>query len=134
MTKEQIALAVITIVLVPLTVNIFKRLRELEECITRAETFIKFLQTYMLKEAVLQFRSNPNPDTDKIIDKIQNGEPVTEQEAEQLREKIQKIADNAPDPQKQSKAQNTLELMDKIFDWQASIKRASSKRNDLFNE
>lgn len=133
MSKEQIILTAVTVILIPSVIAEVRHRTRMAARLIKMESMIEFLQQYLLKNAVLEFHNNPNPKTDKIIEKINAGEEVSETELKQLQEKLEDIAENAPDTRKQLKAQATLELMEKIFDWDHSIKERGRARDDLFN-
>ena len=140
MTEEQVILTVFgslfTIVLVPLCVNVFRRLRELERYAVVSGEFHAFLKTYLLREAVLTFHSNPNPDTDKIIEKIGKGERPTKEEYQKLEDKIRTIAETASEKKQRLKAESVLELLRWAFDdtINESVDRSAKMRNRLFTE
>lgn len=136
MTKEQIFLGVITIVLVPLCISAFARLRKLEQGQAKTDEFNTFLKTYLLREAVLTFHSNPNKETDAIIEKISAGETVTQEEYEKLEKKIKDVAENAEEQKKRLRAQSALELLRWAHEgeFQQLATRRAHARNVLFNE
>lgn len=132
MTNEQIIATVFTVILVPAVIAEVKhRLRQAER-IGKLESTLGFLQLYLLKNAVLEFHNNPNPETDKIIEKINAGEQISETELGKLKDKLTDIAENTPDMRKKLRAERTLELI-KSFDWETSVGLSSQARDDLFN-
>lgn len=133
MTKEQIILAALSLILIPAAIAEVRHRIRVAAWMTQMQEWRTFIQAYLLKNAVLEFHNNPNPETDKIIEKINDGEAVTQTEMEQLHKKLEGIAKNAPDTRKQLKAQNTLDLMEKIFEWDTSISERNKARNELFN-
>jgi len=136
MSKETIILTGLSLVLAPLCVSAFRRLRALENWQAKAEEFHGFLKTYLLREAVLTFQSNPNPDTDKIIEKITKGDRVTREEFAKLEEKIQNVAQNADEQKRRLKAESALELLRWAFEgeFQDSVTRRGEARNQLFRQ
>ena len=141
MTLEQIVLAGLSLVLIPAVIAEVRyrsaqrtKFEELSDRIQKIESFIEFIQQYMLKRAVLEFHNNPNPDTDEIIEKINRGDNVTVDELRRLHDKVTRVKETTDDTKKHYRAQSTLDLMDQIFEWHESIKQQREKRNDLFNE
>lgn len=140
METTTIILTVMTAILVPAVIAEVryrsaqrKKFEEQGDRLTKIESFIGFMQTYMLKGAVLEFHGNPNKETDEIIEKINADQPVSEEELNILKTKLQNVAAGTPDKKKQLKAERTLELLDKISEWNESIERQSRARNSLFN-
>lgn len=128
-----VGLTIATAIVIPALIAEVRYRSRMGSRVGKLESMLEFLQTYLLKNAVLEFHNNPNPKTDKIIEKINAGEKVTEGELEQLKQKLEGIVENAPDTRKKLKAERTLELMEKIFDWQGSVSKTSRARDDLFN-
>lgn len=136
MTGEQIALTIFGIVLVPVTVSAFARIRKLEVQAAANQEFNDFLKHYLLREAVLTYHSNPNPDTDKIIEKIGQGEAVTAAEYQQLEDKIRHVAETAEAKAQRLKAESALDLLrwamaDQIHQ---SVNERAEARDRLFRE
>lgn len=134
MSGQQIILTVVTAILIPAVIAEVRFRIRWASRLNKIEEFHSFLKTYLLKDAVLTYRSNPNPKTDKIIDKIVAGEPVSENEVEQLKAKIEGIAANSDDRKQQAKAEATLELMRWVFEDLEPVERRHDARDRLFNE
>lgn len=134
MDAKQVILTVVTAILIPAVIAEVRFRIRWAARLNKIEEFHSFLKTYLLKDAVLTYRSNPNPKTDQIIDKIVAGEPVSENEVRQLKEKIERIATSADDKKQQAKAEATLELMKWVFEDLEPVEQRRDARDRLFNE
>lgn len=94
----------------------------------KLETEFLAVKTYILKGVVVEFHSNPNPKTDKIIEKVLHDEPLKPNEKEQLLKKIETCAEEATETKQKLAAQAKLELLSKLFeieDMERSIHESS---------
>ncbi len=135
MTTDQIILTAISVVVVPCVVAEVRYRVRLQNRLIKIEEFNSFVSRFLLKNAVLEFHNNPNPQTDRIIEKINADEPITHEEMEELTAKLKRVA-GGDDTKKKFKAEATLELMKWIFDedFQTSVNERVKTRNRLFSE
>lgn len=136
MDTWQIVLTATTAIMIPAIIAEVRyrsaqrrRFEEQEKALAKLGLQLEFLERYLLKNAVLEFHNNPNPKTDKIIEKLNADEPISNEEMAALKNKLKDLAEHAPERKKQLRAQNALELIE----WQESVKQQTKARNDLFN-
>lgn len=118
MNTQQIILTALTVVLIPaLVAEVRYRIR----CAHRMgeiESFVSFLKSYLLKNAVLEFHS-PDPahrQTDLIIERLVGGEELAGHEIDALVQRIATEAHSADEKKRRLQATTTLALMDEFID------------------
>jgi hypothetical protein len=118
MSTEQIILTVATVVLIPALIAEVRYRTRCAQRFSEIESFITFLKVYLLKNAVLEFHS-PDPRhrrTDKIIERLVEGEELAADEIDALVQRIQSEAHSAEDKKRRLQATTTLALMDEFID------------------
>ena len=118
MTKEQIFLTIFTVVLIPAIIAEVRYRIRLSSRLLQMESLLGFLQTYLLKNAVLEFHS-PDPRhkrTDDIIEKLVEGKELEAREVTELVDKIKTEAVESDDKKRRLQAQQALWLVDKFLD------------------
>lgn len=138
MTRGQVILTVsgwiVSLILIPCLFALARVILNMRDRLTRIEEFNGFISKFLLKNAVLEFHNNPNPHTDEIIEKIQDDEPLTPDEMNELKGKLERVAESSPDKRKQLRAARTLELLRFVEEFGDSISERSKTRNALFAE
>lgn len=82
----------------------------------KVETKQQLIEQYILKNIVVGFHSNPNPDTDKIIEKVLADEPLRPNEKEQLVKKMEAAAENVSETKKKLEVQAKAEFVKRLFE------------------
>lgn len=117
-TLITIIIACASLVIIP---TVVAEVRYRMRCSTRLgkiESFVEFLQDYMLKSAVLEFHS-PDPahyKTDRIIEKLVGDQELAPEEIDSLVNRIATEAKHGDDQKQRLRATATLILLGEFMD------------------